>query len=184
MISARMAAIFFSTLNFGFADSILGRMESSEQLLPKPVEARRTFTSVVEPLSDRVSGWLIYAMIIFSPWAFGTTQTWSIWSMNIAGYMLGVLLLIKLLARRNVSGIGQPRTSNGERCGTVLTHSLAVLTGLILKRKNNDKIARRRDADFPVGASRRLENRRHGSWSPCAFQPGVRRRTQRLKGFL
>ena len=31
-------------------------------------------------------------MIIFSPWAFGTTESWSIWTMNIAGYALGALL--------------------------------------------------------------------------------------------
>jgi O-antigen ligase len=42
---------------------------------------------------------LIYLMIIFSPWAFGTTQSWSIWTMNVAGYILGLLLAIKLFIR-------------------------------------------------------------------------------------
>lgn len=39
-------------------------------------------------------------MLVFSPWAFGTTQPWSIWCMNFAGYALGGLLLIKLFIRK------------------------------------------------------------------------------------
>src|SRR6266446_481554 len=39
-------------------------------------------------------------MALFSPWAFGTTQPWSIWTMNCAGYILGVLLAVKLAIRR------------------------------------------------------------------------------------
>jgi hypothetical protein len=27
---------------------------------------------------DQLSGWLICFMVVFSPWAFGTTQPWSI----------------------------------------------------------------------------------------------------------
>jgi O-antigen ligase len=38
-------------------------------------------------------------MVVFSPWAFGTTQPWSIKAMNIAGYALGALLLTKWVAR-------------------------------------------------------------------------------------
>ena len=43
--------------------------------------------------------WVIYFMVVFSPWAFGTTQPWSIWTMNSAGYTLGLLFLIKLWIR-------------------------------------------------------------------------------------
>lgn len=43
---------------------------------------------------------LLYAMVIFSPWAFGTTQSWSISVMNTGGYLLGLLLLVKWMARR------------------------------------------------------------------------------------
>ncbi len=39
---------------------------------------------------------LIYLMVIFSPWAFGTTEDWLIWTMNAGGYALGGLLAIKL----------------------------------------------------------------------------------------
>src|ERR1039458_3043682 len=43
---------------------------------------------------------LIYAMVVFGPWAFGTTQPWSVWIMNGAGYLLGVMLACKLSIRR------------------------------------------------------------------------------------
>ena len=43
---------------------------------------------------------LIYLMVIFSPWAFGTTQRWAIWTMNIAGYALGTLWLGRRIAAR------------------------------------------------------------------------------------
>ena len=44
---------------------------------------------------DRATEWLIYFMVVFSPWAFGTTQAWSVEIMNDAGYLLGVLLATK-----------------------------------------------------------------------------------------
>ncbi len=48
---------------------------------------------------DAVSGFLVCGMGFFCPWAFGTTQPWSIWAMNLAGYALGLMLLIKLWVR-------------------------------------------------------------------------------------
>src|ERR1700682_5468452 len=42
---------------------------------------------------------IIYLMVIFSPWAFGTTQEWSKWVMNGSGYALGLLLAVKLTIR-------------------------------------------------------------------------------------
>ncbi len=46
-----------------------------------------------------ISEVLILAMIIFSPWALGTTQPWAIWTMNTAAYLLGLMLLCKLTIR-------------------------------------------------------------------------------------
>src|SRR5258708_18874259 len=54
---------------------------------------------------------LIYLMVVFSPWAFGTTQPWSIWTMNAAGYLLGLLLALKLFIRR-ATGYRPPRWDN------------------------------------------------------------------------
>ena len=59
-------------------------------------------------ICDDLSGLLIFPMLIFSPWAFGTTQPWSIWTMNAAGYTLGILLLVKLHIR-GLKGYVAPR---------------------------------------------------------------------------
>jgi hypothetical protein len=45
---------------------------------------------------DALSGLVIYFMLVFSPWAFGTTQPGTIWTMNVCGYGLGLLLLVKV----------------------------------------------------------------------------------------
>ena len=42
---------------------------------------------------------LLYLMVLFSPWAFGTTQPWAIRTMDVAGYILGLLLALKLWVR-------------------------------------------------------------------------------------
>ena len=54
----------------------------------------------VNDLSDQVTEWVIWFMVIFSPWAFGTTQEWAMGLMNAAGYALGVLFATRCLARR------------------------------------------------------------------------------------
>src|SRR5215471_662390 len=72
----------------------------------------RTMTSPLQELShlrardieiyricDDTTEVLIYLMVVFTPWAFGTTQPWSIWTMNVAGYVLGGLLAAKLFIR-------------------------------------------------------------------------------------
>jgi hypothetical protein len=51
---------------------------------------------------------LIYLIVVFSPWAFGTTQTWSIRIMNAAGYVLGLLVVCKWGIRR-FKGYRPPR---------------------------------------------------------------------------
>jgi len=56
---------------------------------------------------------LIYLMVVFSPWAFGTSQPWSIWVMNTAGYVLGAMLAVKL-AIRWLKGYRPPRWEGGE----------------------------------------------------------------------
>ena len=48
---------------------------------------------------DTLSGGIILSMVVFGPWAFGTTQPWSIWTMNGASYLLGLLLAAKMLVR-------------------------------------------------------------------------------------
>jgi O-antigen ligase len=64
---------------------------------------------------------LLICAVVFSPWAFGTTQDWAIRVMNTAGYMLGVLLLAKWLIRRRTgyspARWGQPADTLGASLG-------------------------------------------------------------------
>jgi O-antigen ligase len=91
---------------------------------------------------DALSEPLFYFMVLFGPWAFGTTQPWAIWVMNGAGYLAGFLLAIKL-AIRFLTGYRNARW--GERgseiqtdflgpstAQRVLTRTLAILTVVIL----------------------------------------------------
>ena len=60
-------------------------------LRQRDVQLYRVCDDLTEPV--------IYFMVLFSPWAFGTTQPWAIWTMNAAGYFLGVLLAVRLAVR-------------------------------------------------------------------------------------
>jgi hypothetical protein len=98
---------------------------------------------------ERLTEPLIYLMVLFSPWAFGTSQPWSIWVMNSAGYILGGMLAVKLAIRRlkgyrpprweefrvqRSEGGGPSSVISGRRLLTTpnLTATLAVLTVAIL----------------------------------------------------
>ena len=93
-------------------------------------------------ICDDLSGVVIFAMIVFSPWALGTTQPWSIRIMNTAGYVLGILLLTKLFIR-NAKGYPAMRWKNLSRrpgahpdqeqtSARLLARALAALTLVIL----------------------------------------------------
>lgn len=81
---------------------------------------------------DSLSGILICFMIIFSPWAFGTTQPATIFVMNLTGYALGILLSLKWFLRRFKDY--HPRRWNVLPTPglTRLTRTLAALTVVIL----------------------------------------------------
>lgn len=65
-------------------------------------------------ICDRLTEAVIYFMVIFSPWAFGSTQPWAVAVMNCAGSLLGLLLVGKWVIRR-LSGYRPARW--GERGG-------------------------------------------------------------------
>ena len=50
-------------------------------------------------ISEGTTECLIYFAVLFGPWAFGTTQPWSIDVMNGVGFALGLLWLGKLILR-------------------------------------------------------------------------------------
>lgn len=84
---------------------------------------------VLAPDSTAAPRWLdgltegtVYAMALFSPWAFGTTQPWSIQIMNVGGYLLGGLLGLKWCLRSQRTG----------SAGTALTRHRWLLGGLTL----------------------------------------------------
>ena len=93
-------------------------------------------------ICDDLSGMLIFPMLVFSPWAFGTTEPWSIWAMNIAGYALGILLLAKLFIRgpkgytalrwENISLHSSTKTRHRHPLARQLTRGLAWLTLAVL----------------------------------------------------
>src|ERR1035441_7337844 len=75
-------------------------------LRARDVQLYRACEDLTEPL--------IYAMVVFGPWAFGTTQPWSVWVMNGASYLLGVMLACKLSIRR-LKGYHPSRWDDGQR---------------------------------------------------------------------
>jgi hypothetical protein len=87
---------------------------------------------------------LLFFMVGFSPWAFGTTEPWSVALMSTAGCALGLLLIFKHVLRRRTGYCpprwGEPIAPPGPptrfrpatRIARWLTRSLAALSGLIL----------------------------------------------------
>jgi len=84
----------------GEAPGAKGILARAHPLRARDVQLYRACEDLTEPL--------IYFMVVLSPWAFGTTQPWSIWLMNAAGYLLGLLLVGKL-AIRWLKGYHPPR---------------------------------------------------------------------------
>lgn len=68
---------------------------------------------------------IVYLMVIFSPWAFGTSEPWSIWVMNGAGYCLGTMLAVKL-AIRHLKNYRPPRWTDN-RAEPLGPHSAGAL---------------------------------------------------------
>lgn len=66
-------------------------LASSRILRPRDLQRYRACETGTEAL--------IYLTVVFSPWAFGTTQPWAIRTMDVAGYSLGLLLALKLWVR-------------------------------------------------------------------------------------
>lgn len=121
------------------------------ETVPSPANPRR-FSGVrftlrasdvhVYQLSDDFSGVIIFLMALFSPWAFGTTQPWSIGTMNAAGFALGFFLLVKLFIRE-LKDYRPPRWEHHSRhsgwssryrdpMARLLTRTLAALTLAVL----------------------------------------------------
>lgn len=104
---------------------------------PRPSD--RVRTPQAYKVCEGASEALIYFAAIFAPWAFGTTQDWSVWSMNFVGYLLGAALVAKWCIRWQTGyrpiRWGEPREIGGirveepaQRLSRYLTAALAVMT--------------------------------------------------------
>jgi hypothetical protein len=124
----------------GVADNF--QLEGNARRFPGRLLTLRAADVQLYRICDDLSGALIFPMVIFGPWAFGTTQPWSIRTMNAAGIALGILLLAKLFIRR-VKGFRPPRWENfSARSGwtsrrldplaRLLTRTLVGLTVVVL----------------------------------------------------
>lgn len=59
----------------------------------------KPFDVHVYHIADVLTEVVLYGMLLFSPWAFGTTESWSINLMNLGGYVLGAFWLVKWWVR-------------------------------------------------------------------------------------
>ena len=121
------------TRNAAAASSLIPRARKCLPLRARDVQLYRACDDLTEPL--------IYFMAVVGPWAFGTTQSWSIWLMNGAGCLLGLLLAGKL-AIRWLKGYHPPRWDDveggvsGQRAegrsqrGVAASRLTAILAGL------------------------------------------------------
>jgi len=106
---------------------------------------------------DAATEGVLALMIIFSPWAFGTTQPWAIACMNTGGYLLGGLLIGKWFLRRP-SATPAPSLLHSAWTKTLFTLTLAVLAYILVAALNAEFIY--------LPAEWRQEPRPHVKWLP------------------
>lgn len=81
-------------------------------------------------ICDTITGPLLLFMIVFSPWAFGTTQRWAILAMNALGYVVGALWLVKWFVRR-MKGYQAPRWGEPGTLGRLTPRHIRSVLGFI-----------------------------------------------------
>ncbi|PYI87063.1 MAG: hypothetical protein DME26_07395 [Verrucomicrobia bacterium] len=119
-------------------------------------------------LCDRLTEAILYFMVVFSPWAFGTTQDWSIGVMNGAGYSLGTLWLVKCVFRWRTAGQPISENLNARNTGfaKLLTRILAGLTILLLAYCAVSALNARA---IYHAAERTFEFQSHLTWLPHSY---------------
>jgi len=107
---------------------------------------------------------LLFAMIAFSPWAFGTTQAWSIHWMNTGGYALGFLLVAKISLGR---GMPWRRATGTARFIAAALFGLTLcILGYVLVSAMN--------AEFTyIAQELRLEPHAYVKWLPHSLNRGA-----------
>ena len=122
---------------------------------------------------DTASEYLIYAILIFTPWAFGTTEGWAIRTINTLNYVLGGLLVAKWIVRL-ATGFHPARWDGpgglrGYSPAYVLA-PLAILTVVMLGYTVTAALNAR--ADF-IPQEQRFEYFDYKKWLPTSYDRSV-----------
>jgi hypothetical protein len=133
-------------------------------------------------ICDMVTEGLIYFAVIFTPWAFGTTEKWSIWTMNVTCFVLGGLLAAKWFIRWQ-TGFTPARWGASNRSEDLIvdpnhngkavrwiTVILGILTVAVLFYCLVSAV-NARATYFPE--QRRFEYRDYIAWLPHSYDPGA-----------
>ena len=131
--------------------------------------SQRSRSNAVYWRLDTSSEYLIYVILIFTPWAFGTTEGWAIRTINTLNYVLGGLLLVKWIVRL-ATGFHPARWDGpGGLRGyspAYLLAPLAVLTVVMLGYTATAALNAR--ADF-IPQEQRFEYFDHKKWLPTSY---------------
>lgn len=130
----------------------------------------RTAAAILFEWADRVSGALVVSAVVLEPWLFGTTEGWSIWLLNVLGYLLGLLLGLKWLLRWRAGALAIEGIRESEdaalRSGNWVVRSMAVLTVLVLFYCLVSALNARATYN---GAANRFEYHNFISWLPFSY---------------
>lgn len=124
-----------------------GSGEDSSVILRR-VRRRRRGVSGFEAMSDRATGVLLLFLVVFTPWAFGTTQDWSTATANGVALALGILLgargFFRWLDRDSAAGERREGADWGLRGLGILTVLLLayVVAGVLNARADWDPVRR------------------------------------------
>jgi hypothetical protein len=88
----------------------------------------------VYPILEKATEYLIYCILLFTPWAFGTTEHWAINTVNELNYILGGLLVAKWITRGSSGESSWPwnKATSGEKFRGYAVWVLAALNVVIL----------------------------------------------------
>jgi hypothetical protein len=85
---------------------------------------------------DTLSGVLVMTVLVAAPWLFGTTESWSAWTLNSLGFLAGLLLLVKWFHRWRSGALAIDRIASARdpllRPSVRVVQGMAVLSAAIL----------------------------------------------------
>lgn len=134
-----------------------------------------TRTPPAYKLLDHLTGGILLFQIVWAPWAFGSTTAWAVWTLNIAGYTLGVCWLAKALVRRHAE---MPKDTSFPRGGSWATRLLGALTLFFLAYVLTSALNGRARVETVPGGPMMTYSETYIPWLPHSFDVN-----QTWKGF-